>query len=153
MKKLLFILVGLLLIGSLVQAQPVETFIYKKYSLDGSTYLSAPIVKFPYVAQIDTTSAIYIGPYTYVTLTVGATDTISMNITYQFSIDGGTWTEEVETDSLVIQTDISLGTKSILLAAVSLGHPFIRFIFDINANPMALGTTSAYYWARIKLVQ
>lgn len=152
MKKLLFLLAALILFAGIADAQNSEFFLYK-LSTDGTTVTRTPITRLSYVARTDTTELIYIGGHTNVYLTLGSLDTISAVIQYQFSMDGATWSTATTTDSLVVSSNIALGTKSVNLTTITLGHPFARFLIDINAKPRALGTTTPYYWARAKLTQ
>ena len=154
MKKLLFIVAMLLLFVGLAEAQNTEFFLYRMTTTNGgTTYTRTPITRLAYVARTDTTELIYIGGHTNCYVTLGSLDTISAVIQYQFSMDGATWSVATNIDSLVVSSNIALGTKSVNLTTTTLGHPFMRLLFIINANTRALGTTTPYYWARLKLTQ
>ena len=157
MKKLLFLFLGVfLLVGCATQGpQNDEYFLYKLTSTDGgSTYTRTQLANIAYSAGTDTTEAIYIGGHTNFYVTVGARDSTSLLITFQTSMDGATWSATTTQDSLKNSTAaVVMATKSVNLTTVTLGVPFVRFLFVHSANAYPLGTTSAYYYAKVKLTQ
>lgn len=104
---------------------------------------------------VDTTYAQDIRRYSSFVVGLQTTDTASITIAYQLSVDGTNWTAATSIDSLRQATATPV-TKAYTATTVALGMSYIRFIFTFNkSNLVSIDYPSAVrkYWATLKKVQ
>ena len=149
MKRILFLA---LILPVLASAQFPVTF---KTIMSGSSTQGAEMKGKTFTfGSTDTTQPQNISASSVVHLGLQTTDTVSVIIKYQLSMDGQNWTSVVTLDSSR-QTSSGTAVKALNLSTATLGMFYIRYLFQFTKSNVYGSTTyssaNRKYWAGHKL--